>query len=116
MLFRSAAAALAQLGIGAEFGAAIGGLAGALTASVVAVVLSRLPKGPIWRISFVPAFLVVAPGSFGLLNASQIEFGDGAGVAGSMLAAATTFFTIAIGTVIGAAIAHAVEPKDEIVA
>ena len=33
-----------------------------------------------------------------------------------MLAAATTFFTIAIGTVIGAAIAHAVEPKDEIVA
>ncbi|WP_062245312.1 threonine/serine ThrE exporter family protein [Brevibacterium epidermidis] len=111
-----AAAALAQLGIGAEFGAAIGGLAGALTASLVAVVLSRLPKGPIWRISFVPAFLVVAPGSFGLLNASQIEFGDGSGVAGSMLAAGATFFTIAIGTVIGSAIAHVAEPKDEIVA
>lgn len=110
------AAALAQLGIGAEFGAAIGGLAGALAASLVAVILSRLPHGPIWRISFVPAFLVVAPGSFGLLNASQIEFGDGAGVAGSLLSAGATFFTIAIGTVIGAAIAHAAEPKDEIVA
>ncbi|WP_210604677.1 threonine/serine exporter family protein [Brevibacterium oceani] len=111
-----AAAALAQLGLGAEFGAAIGGLAGALTASLVAVVLSRVPTGPIWRISFVPAFLIVAPGSFGLLNASQIEFGDGSGVAGSLLAAATTFFTIAIGTVIGSALAHAAEPKDEIVA
>jgi uncharacterized membrane protein YjjP (DUF1212 family) len=111
-----AAAALAQLGLGAEFGASIGGLAGALTASLVAVVLSRVPTGPIWRISFVPAFLIVAPGSFGLLNASQIEFGDGSGVAGSLLAAATTFFTISIGTVIGSALAHAAEPKDEIVA
>lgn len=111
-----AAAALAQLGIGAEFGAAVGGLAGALTASLVAVILSRLPRGPIWRISFVPAFLIVAPGSFGLLNASQLEFGDGSGVAGSLLAAGATFFSIAIGTVIGAAVAHAVEPKDEIVA
>ncbi|MDN6605906.1 threonine/serine exporter family protein, partial [Brevibacterium sp.] len=111
-----AAAALAQLGIGAEFGAAVGGLAGALTASLVAVILSRLPRGPIWRISYVPAFLIVAPGSFGLLNASQLEFGDGGGVAGSLLAAGATFFSIAIGTVIGAAIAHAVEPKDEIVA
>ena len=35
---------------------------------------------------------------------------------GSMLAAGATFFSIAIGTVIGAAIAHTVEPKDEIVA
>ncbi|SMX74398.1 threonine/serine ThrE exporter family protein [Brevibacterium antiquum] len=111
-----AAAALAQLGVGAEFGAAVGGLAGALTASLVAVILSRLPRGPIWRISFVPAFLVVAPGSFGLLNASQLEFGDGSGVAGSLLAAGATFFSIAIGTVIGAAIAHSVEPRDEIVA
>lgn len=111
-----AAAALAQLGLGAEFGAAVGGLAGALTASLVAVILSRLPHGPIWRISYVPAFLIVAPGSFGLLNASQLEFGDGGGVAGSLLAAGATFFSIAIGTVIGAAIAHAVEPKDEIVA
>ncbi|MDN5636205.1 MAG: threonine/serine exporter family protein, partial [Brevibacterium sp.] len=111
-----AAAALAQLGIGAEFGAAVGGLAGALTASLVAVILSRLPRGPIWRISYVPAFLIVAPGSFGLLNASQLEFGDGGGVAGSLLAAGATFFSIAIGTVIGAAIAHTVEPKDEIVA
>ncbi len=110
------AAALAQLGVGAEFGAAIGGLAGALTASLVAVVLSRLPRGPIWRISFVPAFLVVAPGSFGLLNASQIEFGDGSSVLASLLAAGATFFTIAIGTVIGAAVAHAVEPRDEVVA
>ncbi|HCG55720.1 MULTISPECIES: threonine/serine exporter family protein [Brevibacterium] len=111
-----AAAALAQLGVGAEFGAAAGGLAGALTASLVAVILSRLPRGPIWRISFVPAFLVVAPGSFGLLNASQLEFGEGSGVAGSLLAAGATFFSIAIGTVIGAAIAHSVEPRDEIVA
>ena len=110
------AAALAQLGIGAEFGAALGGLAGALVASLVAVALSRLPRGPIWRISFVPAFLVVAPGSFGLLNASQIEFGDGAGVASSLLSAGATFFTIAIGTVIGSAIAHAAEPDEEIVA
>lgn len=111
-----AAAALAQLGLGAEFGAAVGGLAGALTASLVAVILSRLPRGPIWRISFVPAFLIVAPGSFGLLNASQIEFGEGSGAAGGLLAAGATFFSIAIGTVIGAAIAHSVEPKDEIVA
>nr|WP_269770065.1 threonine/serine exporter family protein [Brevibacterium antiquum] len=111
-----AAAALAQLGFGAEFGAAVGGLAGALTASLVAVILSRLPRGPIWRISYVPAFLIVAPGSFGLLNASQLEFGDGSSVAGGLLAAGATFFSIAIGTVIGATIAHAVEPKDEIVA
>lgn len=111
-----AAAALAQLGLGAEFGAAVGGLAGALTASLVAVILSQLPRGPIWRISYVPAFLIVAPGSFGLLNASQLEFGDGSSVAGGLLAAGATFFSIAIGTVIGAAIAHAVEPKDEIVA
>ena len=82
----------------------------------MAVILSRLPRGPIWRISYVPAFLIVAPGSFGLLNASQLEFGDGSGVAGSMLAAGATFFSIAIGTVIGAAVAHTVEPKDEIVA
>ncbi|WP_193096349.1 threonine/serine ThrE exporter family protein [Brevibacterium sp. FME17] len=111
-----AAAALAQLGLGAQFGATVGGLAGALTASLVAVLLSRLPRGPIWRISFVPAFLIVAPGSFGLLNASQLEFGEGSGVAGGLLAAGAAFFSIAIGTVVGAAVAHAVEPKDEIVA
>ncbi|KNX37868.1 threonine/serine exporter family protein [Luteipulveratus halotolerans] len=102
-----AVAALAQVGLGAVHGAALGGLAGALAAAVTAVVISRLPHGPMWRITYLPAFLVVAPGSFGLLNASQVELGSGDTAADGVFAALAAFFSIAIGALIGAVIARA---------
>ena len=102
-----AVAALAQVGLGAVYGAALGGLAGALAAAVTAVAISRLPRGPMWRITYLPAFLVVAPGSFGLLNASQVELGSGDEAADALFAALAAFFSIAIGALIGAVIARA---------
>ncbi|TWP34981.1 threonine/serine exporter family protein [Leekyejoonella antrihumi] len=98
-------ASAVQITLNITHGAAIGGLAGAVAAAVAATLVSWIPGGPAWRITYVPAFLIVAPGSFGLLNASQIEVGTGA--AASLLTALSAVFGIAIGTLIGAVICRA---------
>ncbi len=85
----------------------VGGFAGALAAMVAAIVVSWVPGAPIWRVTYVPAFLIVAPGSFGLLNASQVEFGSG--TSKSLLTALSAFLAIAVGTLIGSIIARAAE-------
>lgn len=85
----------------------VGGFVGALAAMVAAIVVSWLPGAPVWRVTYVPAFLIVAPGSFGLLNASQIEVGSG--TSRSLLTALSAFLAIAVGTLIGSIIARAAD-------
>lgn len=85
----------------------VGGFAGALAAVVAAIVVSWVPGAPIWRVTYVPAFLIVAPGSFGLLNASQIEVGSG--TSRSLLTAVSAFLAITVGTLIGSIVARAAD-------
>ncbi len=97
--------AAVQVTLNLAVGAAVGGLAGALAAALAATGVSWLPGGPAWRIPYVPAFLIVAPGSFGMLNAAQVEVGSTQG----LLTAASAVFGIAIGTLIGTVICRAAD-------
>lgn len=104
-----AVSAAVQVGLNMTMGPAVGGLAGAVTAALAAIIISWVPGGPNWQVTYQPAFIVVAPGSFGFLNASQIHLGAGAG-AGAITAiytALSAFIAIAIGTLIGAVLARA---------
>lgn len=101
------AAAGAQVAVATAAGPALGGLAGSLTAAIAAILLSWLPRGPAWQVTYMPAFIIVAPGSFAFLNASQLQLGDGAGAMSALIAALATVMAIAIGTLIGAVLARA---------
>ncbi len=97
-----AATCAVQIAVNGSSGAAIGGLAGAITAAVAAGVAQRLPRGPLWQATYLPAFWVLAPGSFGLLNTTtQIEAG---GAGHSALTAVSAVFGVAVGTMIGSAL------------
>lgn len=102
-----AAAGGTQVPLEIVYNPEVGGFLGALAAMVAAIVVSWLPRGPVWRVTYVPAFLIVAPGSFGLLNASQIEVGSG--TSRSLLTALSAFLAIAVGTLIGSIIARAAD-------
>ncbi|MFH8381748.1 threonine/serine exporter family protein [Kitasatospora sp. NPDC018058] len=97
-----------QVVVGSVHGAAIGGLAGAVSAAVAATVVHWLPGGPLWQVLYLPAFWIVVPGSFGLLNTAQIEVGNGAQ---SVLAAVSAVFGVAIGTLIGSVISRIPRPS-----
>jgi hypothetical protein len=62
-----------------------------------------MPRGPSWQVTYLPAFWVVAPGSLGLLNTAHIEAGN---AGGSVLAALSAVFGVAVGTLIGSAISR----------
>ncbi|MEE1784480.1 threonine/serine exporter family protein [Streptomyces sp. SP17BM10] len=96
-----------QVVVGSEHGAAIGGLAGAVSAAVAATLVHWLPGGPLWQVLYLPAFWIVVPGSFGLLNTAQIEVGNGAQ---SVLAAVSAVFGVSIGTLIGSVISRVPRP------
>ncbi|GAA1951729.1 threonine/serine exporter family protein [Kitasatospora viridis] len=96
-----------QVVVGSEHGAAVGGLAGAVTAAVAATLVSWLPGGPLWQVLYLPAFWIVVPGSFGLLNTAQIEVSNGAQ---SLLAAVSAVFGVSIGTLIGSVISRIPRP------
>ncbi|MFF2118675.1 threonine/serine exporter family protein [Kitasatospora sp. NPDC058184] len=98
----------AQVAVGSVHGAAIGGLAGAVAAAVAATLVHWLPGGPLWQVLYLPAFWIVVPGSFGLLNTAQIEVGNGAQ---SLLAAVSAVFGVSIGTLIGAVISRIPRPS-----
>jgi hypothetical protein len=97
-----------QVAVGSVHGAAIGGLAGAVSAAVAATVVHWLPGGPLWQVLYLPAFWIVVPGSFGLLNTAQIEVGNGAQ---SVLAAVSAVFGVSIGTLIGSVISRIPRPS-----
>ncbi|MEU4118809.1 threonine/serine exporter family protein [Kitasatospora sp. NPDC028055] len=97
-----------QVVVGSVHGAAIGGLAGAVSAAVAATVVHWLPGGPLWQVLYLPAFWIVVPGSFGLLNTAQIEVGNGAQ---SVLAAVSAVFGVSIGTLIGSVISRIPRPS-----
>lgn len=102
-----AVAAAVQVSLNLLAGPAVGGLAGAVAAALAAILISWAPRGPSWQVTFQPAFVVVAPGSFGFLNASQVHLGTGAGAGTAVYTALSAFVAIAIGTLIGAVLARA---------
>ncbi|MFE6055021.1 threonine/serine exporter family protein [Kitasatospora sp. NPDC056446] len=97
-----------QVVVGSAHGAAIGGLAGAVSAAIAATLVHWLPGGPLWQVLYLPAFWIVVPGSFGLLNTAQIEVGNGAQ---SVLAAVSAVFGVSIGTLIGSVISRIPRPS-----
>ncbi|MEV7770283.1 threonine/serine exporter family protein [Kitasatospora sp. NPDC086791] len=97
-----------QVAVGMAHGAAIGGLAGAVSAAVAATLVHWLPGGRLWQVLYLPAFWIVVPGSFGLLNTAQIEVGNGAQ---SVLAAVSAVFGVSIGTLIGSVISRIPRPS-----
>ncbi|MCC9311487.1 threonine/serine exporter family protein [Kitasatospora sp. RB6PN24] len=103
-----AVSATAQVMVGSTHGAAVGGLAGAVTAAAAATVVHWLPGGPLWRVLYLPAFWIVVPGSFGLLNTAQIEVGNGLQ---SVLAAVSAVFGVSIGTLVGSVISRIPRPS-----
>ncbi|WP_344639266.1 threonine/serine exporter family protein [Kitasatospora cystarginea] len=102
-----AVAAAVQVTVGSANGAAVGGLAGAVAAAAAATVAHWLWGGSSWQVLYLPAFWVVVPGSFGLLNTAQIEVGNGAH---AVLAAVSAMFGVSIGTLIGSVISRIPQP------
>ncbi|MFJ9609072.1 threonine/serine exporter family protein [Kitasatospora sp. NPDC101176] len=102
-----AVTAAVQIPVTSANGAALGGLAGAVTAAAAATVAHWLPGGPSWQVLYLPAFWVVVPGSFGLLSTAQIEVGNGAH---AVLAAVSALFGVSVGTLIGSVISRIPRP------
>ena len=93
----STLAGAVQVLLGGWGSPALGGLIAALLASVGAQLLARTPKGPPWHVTYLPAFMVVAPGSFAFLTASQVS-----GYSASPIVTATSaFLGVAVGTLLG---------------
>ncbi|MEW1913494.1 threonine/serine exporter family protein [Kitasatospora sp. NPDC085895] len=102
-----AVTAAVQITVTTTNGPAIGGLAGAVTAATAATVAHWLRRGSSWQVLYLPAFWVVVPGSFGLLNTAQIEVGNGAQ---AVLTAVSAVFGVSIGTLIGSVISRIPRP------
>ncbi|MER5640566.1 threonine/serine exporter family protein [Kitasatospora sp. NPDC002227] len=108
-----AVTAAVQVPVTSTSGAALGGLAGAVTAAAAATVAHWLPRGPSWQVLYLPAFWVAVPGSFGLLNTAQIEVGNGAQ---AVLAAVSALFGVSVGTLIGSVISRIPRPTAALLA
>ncbi|MEV6795279.1 threonine/serine exporter family protein [Streptomyces sp. NPDC051320] len=102
-----AVTATVQVTVSSADGAAVGGLAGAVTAAAAATVAHWLPGGPSWQVAYLPAFWIVVPGSFGLLNTAQIQVGNGAH---AVITAVSAVFGVSIGTLIGSVISRIPRP------
>lgn len=99
--------AAVQLPAQDAFGPAAGGLTGAIAAATAATLAHRLPGGPSWQVAYLPAFWIVVPGSFGLLNTAQIEAGNGVH---SLITAVAAVIAVSVGTLIGAVISRTPRP------
>ena len=98
-----AVTATVQLTVQSVYGAAIGGLLGAIAAAIAATIAHRIPHGPAWQVVYLPAFWVLVPGSFGLINAAQIHSSNGLDASST---AASAILAVAIGTLIGSLISR----------
>lgn len=96
----STAAGAIQVYLGTEFSPALGGLVAALLSSVGAQLLAHAPKGPPWHVTYLPAFMIVAPGSFAFLTASQLSGYS----ASPLVTALSALVGVAIGTLLGGAV------------
>lgn len=74
---------------------------GAVVMSITALVIEYRLKGPPATVSIIPAFWLLAPGSFGLVSVTSIASG-GLGTGGSILELLFILTAIATGTLIGA--------------
>ncbi|MCP2314309.1 threonine/serine exporter family protein [Kitasatospora paracochleata] len=99
--------AAVQVTVAAANGPAVGGLAGAVTAATAATVAHWVRRGSSWQVLYLPAFWIVVPGSFGLLNTAQIEVGNGAQ---AVLTAVSALFGVSVGTLIGSVISRIPRP------
>lgn len=91
--------AATQLGVQHFYGPGFGGLAGAVTAAAAAAIAHKLPDGPSWQVAYLPAFWVLVPGGFGLLNTAGIGAGSGTP---AILTAVFAVVGVSVGTLIGA--------------
>lgn len=92
-----------QLTVQSMYGAATGGLLGAVVAAIAATIAHALPNAPVWQVIYLPAFWVLVPGSFGLMNATQMHSGDGLH---DLATAGSAVLAVAIGTLIGSLISR----------
>ncbi|MDQ2850822.1 MAG: threonine/serine exporter family protein [Actinomycetota bacterium] len=94
-----AVTATVQLSVQHFYGPGLGGLAGAVVAAAAAAVAHRLPNGPSWQVAYLPAFWVLVPGSFGLLNTAGLGSGTDTH---AILTAVFAVVGVSVGTLIGA--------------
>ncbi|MEX5295247.1 threonine/serine exporter family protein [Kocuria sp. CPCC 205268] len=95
--------AAVQLTVQSMYGAAVGGLLGAIVAAIAATIAHALPRAPGWQVIYLPAFWVLVPGSFGLINATQMHPGNGLQ---DLVTAGSAVLAVAIGTLIGSLISR----------
>lgn len=95
--------AAVQLSVQSAYGPALAGLLGAVAAAIAATIAHWLPGGPGWQVVYLPAFWVLVPGSFGLINAAQARSGNALDALGAVAAA---LLAVSIGTLIGTLISR----------
>ena len=81
----------------------LGGFTGALVASFTASLLSRIRDDVPRLVAFLPSFWLLVPGTVGLIGVSQI--GTGAAGSATLLGATTIVAAIALGLLVGSALA-----------
>ncbi|WP_151525258.1 threonine/serine ThrE exporter family protein [Serinicoccus kebangsaanensis] len=81
----------------------IGGFTGAVVASFVPSLLSRVREDVPRLVAFLPSFWLLVPGTVGLMGVSQV--GVGSGGAATLLGAVGIVASIALGLLIGSALA-----------
>jgi len=89
--------------VGAALGSFLGAVAASLGAYLVEAINPRLPR----LVVFLPAFWLLVPGSLGLVSTTQLAVDPGSGPAAAV-GVLTVMFAIALGLLVGSAIAQSV--------
>lgn len=89
------------MGQGPWIGAFLGACAASLVATLVEFVRPQVPR----IVAFLPSFWLLVPGSLGLVSVAQIESSPAAGVI-AMAEVLVIVVSIALGVLVGAALAH----------
>lgn len=90
--------------IGSIFvGGVLAAAVGAFAMTPVAMLIARHPSGPAARVSFLPAFWMLVPGSLGLIGVASLLGGEGAGTT-TLVTMISTMVAIALGILAGTAL------------
>ncbi|NNG41152.1 threonine/serine exporter family protein [Flexivirga sp. ID2601S] len=90
-------------------GVTLGGLAGAIVASLGAALVHRFSGRPLRLVVFLPAFWLLVPGSLGLLSTAELAAGhDGLAAVSTAVSAVVA---VAAGTLIGSAAGRALDRR-----
>jgi len=84
-------------------GGVLSAMVGAFAMTPVAMWVARHPTGPAARVSFLPAFWMLVPGSLGLVGVTSLVGGQAAGLS-TVMTMAATMIAITLGILAGSAV------------